>query len=149
MDFIKTEMSEDTVLSKSNPVDFDLDRQFDIVFALSFFSHMPDRTWGPWLEALFRHVRPGGSLIFTTHGQISREKLFNNSFEFSPEGFWFATASEQHDIDTAEYGTTMTSTVYVTRQIFRRLASPIALLSEGFWWGHQDVYVVAKLAEPE
>ncbi len=106
---------------------------------------MPDCTFGDWLSALFRHVRPGGNLIFTTHGMISLEKVWKNTYKLDPSGYLFVPVSEQRDIEAADYGTSMTSTDYVTRQIYRRLAAPTALISQGFWWGHQDVYVVAKL----
>jgi SAM-dependent methyltransferase len=147
MDFISSRFNVPVALSKSDPLEFDLGRRFDVVFALSFFSHMPDRTFGPWLKALFRHVSPGGCLIFTTHGQVSLGKIWNNSIDLGPEGFWFASTSEQHDIDVADYGTAIASTAYVTRKIYRNLAAPVALISQGFWWEHQDVYVVARTTE--
>src|SRR4029077_2126088 len=50
--------------------------RFDLVFALSFFSHMPKATWARWLQALFDVLLPGGHLLFTTHGPTSRRKCF-------------------------------------------------------------------------
>ena len=144
MDLIGRELGVETAISTSSPGGLNLNASFDIVFALSFFSHMPDRTWGSWLEALFRHVRPGGSLIFTTHGELSREKLYSDSFDWSTDGYWFQSASEQHDLAIAEYGTTMTRPDYVLRQIFKLLGVSRVLVDQSFWWGHQDVYVVKK-----
>ncbi len=143
--FIERELGVKATGSTPAPALLDLGGGFDVVFALSFFSHVPPRTWGDWLVALFRHVNPGGSLIFTTHGVVSHFKL-RSSIQIPDNGFRFEPASEQMDLDTAEYGTAFTSTGYVTPEIFRRLRAPIALLAEGFWWGHQDVYVIAKPA---
>lgn len=144
VEFIQDVLSRNAVLSIADPDHFRLDREFDIVFALSFFSHMRVGSWSRWLKALFRHVRPGGSLIFTTHGYVSREKLYRNVIDLDEQGFWFQASSEQSDLSVAEYGTTMTSTEFVTRQIFTHLRGPIALVAPGFWWGHQDVYIVTK-----
>jgi len=143
--FIQSILATDAVISTADPDRLWLGREFDVVFALSFFSHMPLGSWSRWLKALFRHVRPGGALIFTTHGYVTREKQYQNTVDLGDEGFWFVPASEQTDISAAEYGTTITSTEYVTRQIFSQLLAPISLMAPGFWWGHQDVYVVTKV----
>jgi 2-polyprenyl-3-methyl-5-hydroxy-6-metoxy-1,4-benzoquinol methylase len=39
--FIQEKLKTEAVLSASRPEDLDLNRAFDVVFALSFFSHMP------------------------------------------------------------------------------------------------------------
>ncbi len=142
--FISREIGVAVVPSSRDPKAFHLGRQFDVVFALSFFSHMPDGTFGDWLEALFRHVRVGGSLIFTTHGNVSVRLLYQNTIKLSSDGYWFSRSSEQHDLKKSDYGTAMTSPEYVTQQIFRRLPGNLAYFSQGSWWGHQDAYVVAK-----
>jgi hypothetical protein len=123
-------MGQQVAISCKNPAEFRLGRQFDVVFALSFFSHMPDTTWGDWLAALFRHVRLGGSLIFTCHGKMSVELLYNNFIKLSPEGYWFSPSSEQRDLEVDDYGTTITSPEYVIRQIFHILPGKLAFFSQ-------------------
>jgi SAM-dependent methyltransferase len=44
------------------------DRQFGLVYALSVFTHLPELLQRPWIEELRRVLRPGGHLVFTTHG---------------------------------------------------------------------------------
>ncbi len=144
MDFISSVLGMQVKQSVSSPAVFDLAHRFDIVFALSFFSHMPKSTFGPWVEALFRHVRPGGSLIFTTHGEVSLKKIWKDDLKLDGDGFWFRAESEQLDLDSATYGTTICTPAYVTRTLYKNLKAPLALLHTGFWWEHQDVYVVAK-----
>lgn len=141
--FIRHELSLPSALSHADPERFDLGRQFDVVFALSFFSHMPARTWGAWLAALFRHTLPGGLLIFTTHGEISRRLLLPGA-ELDAAGFWFGPFSEQQDLDVAEYGSTVTSQEYVHRQVRERLQADVLDCTEGIWWDHQDLYVVRR-----
>ena len=139
--FIEQELQVPAVLSREVPEDLSLGT-FDVVFALSFFSHMPRRTWGPWLQRLFSFVEPGGILAFTTHGSVSW-KLFGEP-ELSDDGFHFTPSSEQHDLGTASYGTTFTTPEFVVAEIYRRLCAPIAELRTGYWWAHQDLWVVSK-----
>jgi len=50
------------------------DSQFDLVYALSVFSHLPPERAVPWLTELRRILKPSGLLIFTTHGAAALEK---------------------------------------------------------------------------
>ncbi len=59
-------------------------------------------------------------------------------------GFWFNPQSEQKDIDASEYGTTITSFDYVYTQINSIPDVRLIKFQEGFWWGHQDVYMLQK-----
>jgi SAM-dependent methyltransferase len=141
--FIRHELSLPVVLSHADPERFDLGTQFDAVFALSFFSHMPARTWATWLASLFRHTRPGGVLVFTTHGEISRRSQLPSA-ELGADGFWFEPVSEQQDLHGAQYGSTVTSKEYVHRQVRARLGTDVLAYTEGSWWDHQDLYVVRR-----
>jgi SAM-dependent methyltransferase len=69
--FIKS-MGFQAIQSAHSPERLDLGRKFDIIFVLSFFTHMPRRTWKPWLDALARQLNPNGLLIFTAHGEVSQ-----------------------------------------------------------------------------
>ena len=44
------------------------DRQFAVVYALSVFTHLPEPLQNAWMQEIRRVVRPGGHVIFTTHG---------------------------------------------------------------------------------
>ena len=45
------------------------DAQFDLIYALSVFSHLDDEMQTAWLEELARILRPGGLLFFSFNGQ--------------------------------------------------------------------------------
>ncbi len=138
------EMGIKAELSAGIPEEFNLSRKFDVIFALSFFTHMPRRTWGRWLYALADHLEPQGLLIFTTHGQTSRSVMGNPDLD--ADGFWFTPSSEQADLSTAEYGNTITSFDYVYRHV-----TATALALERFQtagWGHQDLYVLRHAPAP-
>ncbi len=144
LDFIAENMDVKTLQSVSAPQDFDAGKEgFDAVFALSFFSHMPQRTWTLWLQQLMAHVAPGGHLIFTTHGMNSARNHFGNP-EIPDSGFWFTADSEQKDLDTAEYGQTIVRRSFVFDAIRALPNSHLEVSAPAFWWTHQDVWVVRK-----
>lgn len=104
---------------------------------------MPKTSWQRWLQALANSVSPGGLLIFTTHGHLSLPMA--NNPELDEEGFWFQPSSEQGDLEGAEYGSTMTSTNYVTQQIQKTNSVRLIRFQEAFWYGHQDVFVLRRV----
>lgn len=48
---------------------------FDAIYAFSVFTHMPAETQRHWLEEFRRLLRPGGLLIFSTHGSYYLPRL--------------------------------------------------------------------------
>jgi SAM-dependent methyltransferase len=126
------------------PEDLRFAEQYDVVFALSFFSHMPETSFGRWLAALYRNVKAGGLFIFTTHGLASAVNLGNP--EIPESGIWFKPDSEQHDIEGAEYGSTISTPEFVIRELYRNTEAPLAEHKPGYWWQHQDLWIAAKPA---
>jgi SAM-dependent methyltransferase len=143
--FIRDKLGVETLQSTHKPEDLDFGRRFDVVFALSFFSHMPENSFGRWLAALYRQVNPGGILVFTAHGLASATSLGNPDIPDS--GFWFKPDSEQHDLEGVEYGSTISTPEWVIRTLYTRVGAPLAEARFGYWWQHQDLYVVAKPLE--
>jgi SAM-dependent methyltransferase len=142
VDFITNTLHSYAVISRHVPEELNLDRLFDVVFALSFFSHMPEATFGRWLKALFSVVRPGGLLAFTTHGLASQKHF--GELVLPESGFAFIPSSEQGDLDSAEYGSSIASPDYVIGEVYRTVRAPIREFKHAYWWGHQDLYVIAK-----
>lgn len=140
--FLRYTLGVAAVGSTIMPEQFNLDRRFDVVFALSFFSHLPKSSWRRWLLALAEHTTPDGLLIFTTHGERSRPNLGNP--EIGPDGFWFKPESEQQDISGYDYGSAITLPAFVLEQIAHVPHMRLVRFQEGYWWGHQDVYVLRR-----
>jgi len=142
VDFLRDSIGVCALQSASLPEMLVLPGSFDAVFALSFFSHMPITTWCRWLVRLAQAVRPGGLLIFTTHGRLSAANAGNPSI--SDLGFWFHSSSEQKDLPTEQYGTTITTDSFVRKNLLTVPSVELVDWKEGFWWEHQDVYIVRK-----
>ena len=131
-----------TIQSATVPEKLALPRPFDVIFVLSFFSHMPRATWTRWLQRLYRAIRPGGLLVFTTHGLASMAQMDEKPLD--ADGFWFAPGSEQHDLDGADYGQTVTSRDFVDAQIATLPGAECLQYEPGYWWGHQDLFVLRR-----
>jgi len=128
IEFLRERMQINAILSSHSPQEFTPDRTFDIIFALSFFSHMPDRTFGDWLAVLLGRLSENGLLIFTTHGRRGYSDVGNPKLE--PEGYWFSPGSEQRDIPTDEYGCMITTPPYVLGRIVRCPSAALVFFRE-------------------
>lgn len=138
--FIQERLNTEVILSHSNPTKFKCNRKFDLVFALSFFSHMPYNTWGKWIKSLYNTLEKGGALIFTTQG-LESAKYFSNP-KIPDNGFWFRPDSEQKDLDVSEYGQTIVTESFVRQEVFSNIGKFPDLYRPKYWWDHQDLYVV-------
>ena len=74
-DFHRDRLGISSRLSELDPDRLATLAEFDVVAALSFFSHLPKRRFVPWLRKLGEFVKPGGILIFTTNGTDSHRLM--------------------------------------------------------------------------
>ncbi|MER9335550.1 class I SAM-dependent methyltransferase [Mesorhizobium sp. M0293] len=146
--FLKSELSP--------PLAFQ-DGFFDGVTAISIWSHLGEKEALRWFDEMNRCVKPGGWLLFTTHGRVSvsyynlremhlpkrilatLEGLLNSDFVFeetylgqSPEG-----------IDATGYGN-----AYLTREwVLKNLTGKWRMLSVDFGANqeNQDVYLLRRM----
>jgi len=141
MEFLSNQFNVKTFLSTSNPDKFKPNEYYDVVFALSFFSHMNDISYGRWIKALYDCVKPGGYLVFTTHGAKSNESIKMTL----KEGFGFRAVSEQKDIPEEEYGTAVSEYCYVKKTCEEYIGRAPDIFYEAYWWDHQDLYIINKI----
>ena len=144
IDFLKNQIKVKAIPSVDIPEEFAPADQFDVVFALSFFSHMPRRSFGRWLKALYSSLTVPGHLIFTTHGLKSCENIGITLHDIPADGFWFRAQSEQSDLDTAVYGSALCTPEFVVHEIDQLPGASLALFKHAHWWDHQDLFVVKR-----
>jgi 2-polyprenyl-3-methyl-5-hydroxy-6-metoxy-1,4-benzoquinol methylase len=135
----------DAAISHTVPANVAIFSRFDVVFALSFFSHMPRATQLLWLDKLTEFVKPGGLLIFTTHGETSHKKHMPH-IVVDGDGYGFIAESEQFDLSTSDYGHAVTYKNFTLEMINQLGGVNLVEFREAFWWTHQDTYVLRKQA---
>lgn len=146
VDFTNNILNCKAIISSDDPAAFNTPQRYDVAFALSFFSHMPKHTWNDWITALGNQVKPFGYLIFTTHGDTSLKVLEHDNIKYDEEGFGFKALSEQKDLDSESYGTTIVRPRFVIDSITNNNELTLKSFINGFWWGHQDLYIFQKNA---
>jgi len=144
IDFLADRIGVKTMRSAHVPEQFSPPEKYDVVFALSFFSHMPKTSFGRWIRALFDAVNVPGYLVFTTHGLKTCSSFGLTPSDIPADGFWFAPHSEQKDLDTAEYGSALSTPDFVIGEIYRQTGAPIVAYKHGEWWTHQDLWVIKR-----
>jgi hypothetical protein len=91
VDFLREQMGVDGFYSTHVSRDARDPRQYDLVFVLSMFTHLPPAMWAPWLRKLHAAVRPGGNLVFTCTTSASRSTSARSTAPTGPSSS--ATAS--------------------------------------------------------
>jgi SAM-dependent methyltransferase len=124
-------------VSTTAPEGLSIDERFDLVIVPSFFSHLPDATFGPWLRRLCSLLSDRGVLAFSVHG----DHLMPGGD--LPDGILFEPRSETAGrLDAEQYGTTWVSEDYVARQIEAASGRRRYGRIERGFWDFQDVYLV-------
>jgi len=136
-------------LSSDNAEDLNIGKRYDVVIAISFFSHLPSDSWLPWLQQLFQLINEGGMLIFTCHGPSSHVAA-DHQLNRKGIDFLFYPESEQKDLDAALYGTSCAHPNYVVEIINQMHHAHLTEYKQGAWWGGtQDFYALTKLTPSE
>ena len=139
IEFLQEQFGVNGILSAHKPELVTLPEQYDLVFVLSMFTHLPPAMWKPWLHALGSAVAPGGVLVFSVANETSAREL---GVSFSANGTHFIASSESPSIDAEIYGTTYTTSRFVSGQVEAALGRlPSHCFSRAFWGG-QDAVVV-------
>jgi SAM-dependent methyltransferase len=143
VEFIKEKFAIDGFYSNKDPDKLEFPQQYEVVFVLSLFSHLPKRSWGKWLGVLFSAVKPGGYLIFSTHGEGFARR---NKVELDQQGFFFIASSESSHLAGEEYGTSITSAEFVKNTVAGFDDMEVALFQADHFWAGQDAWAIKKPA---
>jgi SAM-dependent methyltransferase len=130
--------------------------QFDLVFAISIWSHFDTRAALRWFREMHRIVAPGGHLIITTHGYQSMAHYSWNGMR-SPEqlaeigrslfsrGFWYAPefgTVGDHGVVSEEWGTAFFTPEWLLTNLTPEWR--VAHFAPGRAEGNQDLYVLER-----
>lgn len=145
--FLENVLEVHAIQSHADPAKVDLRGPYDLISAMSFFSHMPNESFGLWLAALWSALAPDGILMFSTHGPAmvpggadsdEYTACVNGHFVYSP-------SSEQSDLDPTEYGSTFVNVGFVLGQLNVYTPGARVFVDEGGWFT-QDLFVLRKSA---
>ncbi|MDW8478709.1 MAG: class I SAM-dependent methyltransferase [Xanthomonadales bacterium] len=124
--------------SSRDPAGLDPGGRYELVFALSFFTHLPPARWEAWLAALGRALAADGVLLFTTHGEAAMAEYGLRS----GEPFVFLASSESRALDPEDYGTTFARAEAVRALLDRAFpGARIEHLPRAFWLA-QDAWII-------
>jgi len=110
---------------------------FDLVYAVSVFTHLPEAMQLDWLAELSRLLRPGGRAIFTTHGpQLYTGRSKRASRRLHEMGFLYTTGGRTPGLP-GYYRTAYHSHDYI-RACWGRFFRIEKIIPRGIG-GHQDL----------
>jgi SAM-dependent methyltransferase len=142
--FQEAEFGVHGLLSQTNPEEFVCDQRFGCIAVVSLFTHLPERTFVPWLRRLCGLLETGGCLIFSTHGPT-----VNPNLTIPDSGLRFEEQSEIDTLSKQDYGSTFVTERFVRRAIQEATNGEgvCRYLPQGLC-RFQDLYVVTRSQPP-
>jgi SAM-dependent methyltransferase len=143
--FLEQDLGVKAIPSDTDPAAFATAEQFDFIFVLSLFSHLPAALFERWLARLAHTLAPGGFLMFTTHGDTAGQKIQAFADALDKEtGFGFLANTDQRDIAPELYGASIATTRYVIEKVYHCTDARIASFSAAAWWELQDEWIIRR-----
>lgn len=149
LNFCKLVFSVNSVLSDTDFSKLSLPGKFDLIWCGSLITHINERATTELLRFFHAYLSPGGLCVFTTHGQLSAERIQKKTktygltagaqqevlSKYRERGYGFADCKNYHG-----YGISVVSHERML-EIARKVGqwNEISFLERG-WDSHQDVY---------
>lgn len=138
VDFVHDAFGVHSFASCPDPADLHVEQRFDVIVVSSLFSHLPRRTFTPWLRALHCLLATDGLLCISVHDEV----LLLDGTELADDGFYFQATTEIDDIEAADYGATIVNESFMAAAVaeatgqprYRRLPTALCFL--------QDLYLI-------
>jgi len=156
VDFCAQTFGATPVYSREDIRTVTIDRQFDVIWCGSLFTHLDRELWADFLTFFADHLGPDGVLVFTTHGRQPVKWIVDKFFDYglsrqeqrtllggyATEGFGFVMPGNQ------AFGISLSSIAFVCGEIERRPDLTLLGYQEAAWAGHQDVVSCMRLRDP-
>lgn len=122
------------------------DDTFDLIYAISVFSHLDEQFQHSWLRELRRVAKPGASVILSVHGRLSIKSLDPSlQQQVYSQGFMYMTGAK--GILKLDKLPDFYQTAFHTEEYIRRVWSEyfdVVRYKESFINGHQDAAILCK-----
>jgi len=118
------------------------DRSFDLIYAVSVFTHLPEEMQFRWLADLARLLQPGGIALLSVHGESHHHKQSSQAQQILEDrGFYYDTGAHRTDGLPEFYLNTYHTAEYIKRE-WSSYFTIREIVPLGFE-GHQDVVVAS------
>jgi len=140
-DFVRERFGVQAFDSQADPASIAWPGRYDLIFILSFFTHVPLQAWPKWLARFDAALEEDGLLVFSIH---SPEYAMEHNVKFDDRGGAFLRSSEQSALSTEEYGTTFATWERVRREIEAGIPGAQVEIHPRTFWVAQDAVVVRR-----
>jgi SAM-dependent methyltransferase len=124
------------------PLEFD-DARFDVVYAVSVFTHLDEAFQARWLAELRRVLMPGGTAVITLHGAGSwREMPAQDRETLARRGFVFVRNDASRGLFPDWYQMSFHSRAYV-ESVYAEFFDVIGFIERSMN-GHQDIVILRR-----
>jgi SAM-dependent methyltransferase len=161
VDFCAREFSATPVYSAADFDQLSIDASFDLIWCGSLVTHLNAPGIRSLLGFFSRHLRPGGVLVLSTHGERAAELMLNQEIDygvsgealkqaiarFRADGFGFASYPNEDDYgvptNEGQYGISLTARAWIAATAQTEGLEEEYFAAHG-WDNHQDVFGFLK-----
>jgi len=145
------------VLSRKEPAVIPLGDSFDLIWCGSLLTHLPEDKWTEFVHFFHRLLRPGGILLFTTHGRQCEADLASGRNRYTLDDRQTAELIRQYRergfgyVDytgESDYGISLTKPSYIIANFALQPEWELLGFHESRWDGRQDVFCLQRALVP-
>jgi SAM-dependent methyltransferase len=154
--FCAREFGAEPLVSRIDVENLELPREYDLIWCGSLLTHLDRSAWPEFLRLFLRALRPGGVVVWTTHGRSVIERIVNGRYsyglsaaeqgellrQYRAEGFGFVTPEGRN------YSLSLSSLAFVGRQVEQTPGLQMVAFHEAGWANHHDVVSCVRMDEP-